>query len=61
VQEWVVTIMEFEGDKAVREWIGADKLGLFIQPGVLDDPWPGEARTSPSRGVPTRRLKSGVS
>ena len=22
------------------EWIGADKLGLFIQLGVLDDPWP---------------------
>jgi hypothetical protein len=37
VDEWVVTI---EGDKVVREWIGADKLGLFIQPGVLDDPWP---------------------
>ncbi len=23
-----------------EEWIGADKLGLFIQLGVLDDPWP---------------------
>jgi predicted ester cyclase len=40
VDEWVVTIMHFEGDKVVREWIGADKLGLFIQLGVLDDPWP---------------------
>ena len=40
VEEWVVTIMHFEGDKVVREWIGADKLGLFIQLGVLDDPWP---------------------
>ena len=39
VEEWVVTIMHFEGDKVVREWIGADKLGLFIQLGVLDDPW----------------------
>ena len=29
-------------DKVVREWIGADKLGLFIQLGVLDDPWPNE-------------------
>ena len=38
--QWVVTIMHFEGDKVVREWIGADKLGLFIQLGVLDDPWP---------------------
>ena len=36
----VVTIMHFEGDKVVREWIGADKLWLFIQLGVLDDPWP---------------------
>ena len=40
VEEWVVTIMHFEGDRVVREWIGADKLGLFIQLGVLDDPWP---------------------
>jgi predicted ester cyclase len=40
VEEWVVTIMHFESDKVVREWIGADKLGLFIQLGVLDDPWP---------------------
>ena len=39
VEEWVVTIMHFERDKVVREWIGADKLGLFIQLGVLDDPW----------------------
>ncbi len=40
VSEWVVAIMHFEGDKVVREWIGADKLGLFIQLGVVDDPWP---------------------
>jgi predicted ester cyclase len=40
VEEWVVSIMHFEDDKVVREWIGADKLGLFIQLGVLDDPWP---------------------
>ena len=40
VEEWVVDIMHFEGDRVVSEWIGADKLGLFIQLGVLDDPWP---------------------
>jgi len=40
VEEWVVDIMHFEGDKVVSEWLGADKLGLFIQLGVLDDPWP---------------------
>jgi predicted ester cyclase len=40
VEEWAVTIVHFEGDKVVREWIGADKLGPFIQLGVLDDPWP---------------------
>jgi len=40
VEEWAVTIMHFEGDKVVSEWFGADKLGLFIQLGVLDDPWP---------------------
>ena len=32
--------MHFEGDRVVSEWIGADKLGLFIRLGVLDDPWP---------------------
>lgn len=40
VDEWVVTIMHFEDGQVVREWIGADKLGLFIQLGVVDDPWP---------------------
>ena len=40
VEEWVVDIMHFDGDRVAREWIGADKLGLFIQLGVLDDPWP---------------------
>ena len=40
VEEWAVTIMHFEADKVVSEWIGADKLGLFIQLGVLDNPWP---------------------
>ena len=40
VEEWVVDIMHFEGDRVVSEWIGADNLGLFIHLGVLDDPWP---------------------
>jgi predicted ester cyclase len=40
VDEWVVSIMHFDVEKVVKEWIGADKLGLFIQLGVLDDPWP---------------------
>ncbi len=40
VDEWVVSIMHFEDNKVVREWIGADKLGLFIQLGVLENPWP---------------------
>src|ERR1035437_1446953 len=31
VEEWAVTIMHFEGDKVVREWIGAAKLGRFFQ------------------------------
>jgi len=40
VEEWGVTIMHFEDDRVVREWVGADKLGLFIQLGVVEDPWP---------------------
>lgn len=42
VEAWVVEIMRFEGDRVVNGWIGADNLGLFIQLGVLDDPWPGQ-------------------
>jgi hypothetical protein len=34
------TIMHFEDDLVVREWVGADKLGLFVQLGVLESPWP---------------------
>ena len=34
VEERVVTIMHFDGDGVVREWVGADKLGLFIRLGV---------------------------
>jgi len=41
VEEWAVVIMHFEHDRVVREWVGADKLGLFIQLGVVEDPWPG--------------------
>jgi predicted ester cyclase len=40
VEEWGVTIMHFEHDRVVREWVGADKLGLFIQLGVVENPWP---------------------
>lgn len=40
VEEWAVSIMHFDHDRVVREWIGADKLGLFIKLGVLDSPWP---------------------
>jgi predicted ester cyclase len=40
VEEWVVTILHFDRDLVAREWIGADKLGLFIQLGVVDSPWP---------------------
>lgn len=38
--QWAINIMEFENDRVVREWMGADKLGLFIQLGLVEDPWP---------------------
>jgi hypothetical protein len=28
-------ILHFDGDRGVREWIGADKLGLLSQLGVV--------------------------
>lgn len=40
VEEWAVTIMHFEHDRVVREWVGADRLGLCIQLGVVENPWP---------------------
>ena len=39
-REWAVNILHFEDDRVVREFIGADKLGLFIDLGVVADPWP---------------------
>jgi len=57
IGEWVVCIMHFEGDRVVNEWIGADNLGLFIQLGVLDDPWPRkvEEPTPTGQGLPYLR------
>ena len=40
VSEWVVQFLRFEDDRVVSEFIGADKLGLFIELGVVQDPWP---------------------
>lgn len=51
VEQWGVSILRFEGDRVVSEWMGSDKLGLFIQLGVVDDPWvvpaPAAAADSP--------------
>ncbi len=40
VREWAVNVMQFDRDRVVSEWMGADKLGLFVQLGVIEDPWP---------------------
>jgi predicted ester cyclase len=40
ITEWAINIMRFENDRVVSEWMGADKLGVFIQLGVFEDPWP---------------------
>ncbi|MGH9098182.1 MAG: ester cyclase [Acidimicrobiales bacterium] len=45
VEEWGVNIMRFKNDRVASEFMGADKLGLFIQLGVIEDPWP---RATPS-------------
>ena len=31
--------MHFEQDRIVRAWSGAEKFGLFIQIGVVENPW----------------------
>jgi hypothetical protein len=31
--------MHFEHDRIVRAWSGAEKLGLFFQIGVVENPW----------------------
>jgi len=43
VEEWAVNIMHFEADRVVSEFMGADKLGLFVQLGVIENPWPAAA------------------
>jgi len=43
VSEWVVSFLRFEDDRVVSEFIGADKLGLFIELGVVTNPWPSQA------------------
>jgi len=40
VEDWMVAITHFQGDRVVREWIGADNLGRFVRLGVVDDLWP---------------------
>ena len=40
VAESAVNIMQFKDDRVISEFMGADKLGLFIQLGVIEDPWP---------------------
>ncbi len=51
VEQWGVSILRFHGDRVVSEWMGSDKLGLFIQLGAVDDPWvvpsPAGAANSP--------------
>jgi hypothetical protein len=41
--------MRFEADRVVSEFIGADKLGMFIELGVLDDPWPAPGEPAPAK------------
>lgn len=52
VEQWGVSILRFEGDRVVSEWMGSDKLALFIQLGVVDDPWvvPAPASAANSSG-----------
>ena len=46
VEEWGVNIMRFKNERVVSEFMGADKLGLFIQLGVIEDPWPSAATSA---------------
>jgi predicted ester cyclase len=56
VDEWAITILHFDGDKVVREWVGADKLGLFIQLGWSKT----RGRNRDSRVVPSRVVVRGL-
>ena len=40
VSEWVVNFLRFEDDRVISEFIGADKLGMFSELGVVVNPWP---------------------
>jgi len=41
VDECVATVVHFDGDRIVREWVSADKLGCSSKLRVVDNPWPG--------------------
>lgn len=43
VSEWVVNFLRFEDDRVTSEFIGADKLGMFIELGIVANPWPSQA------------------
>jgi predicted ester cyclase len=40
ITTWGVDILGFQDGQIISDWIGADWLSLFIQVGVIADPWP---------------------
>src|SRR5690348_13422482 len=37
---WAVDILGFRDGRIISNWTGADWVGLFVQLGAIDNPWP---------------------
>ena len=36
---WTVDFLRFRDGRIIADWVGADWLGIFVQLGVVPDPW----------------------
>jgi len=52
VTMWAVSFLNFDGDRVVSEWVGADYLGLFERLGTLTSPWAQNSHPRPDDGEP---------
>jgi predicted ester cyclase len=40
VRAWTVDFLRFRDGLVISDWVGADWLGVFVQLGIVTDPWP---------------------
>jgi hypothetical protein len=40
VRAWTGDFLRFRDGLVISDWVGADWLGVFVQLGIVTDPWP---------------------